>query len=103
MALELRADNVEKPVPSPASPESAPASLSTVNRSKQKRSFRETIQHVWNNITLEPLVICFVMPSMLLMLGSSNLNLEKACRVNLGYTQTVCDALTKRQTANYTL
>lgn len=71
--------------------------------SKTKRNFSETIHHIWNNITLEPLVVCFVMPSMLLMLGSSNLNLEKACRVNLGYTQTVCDALTRRETANYTL
>lgn len=68
-----------------------------------KRSFTQRIQHIWNNVTLEPLVVCFVMPSMLLMLGSSNLNLEKACRVNLGYTQTVCDALTRRETANYTL
>lgn len=72
-------------------------------RPENKRSFSDTVQHVWNNITLEPLVVCFVMPSMLLMLGSSNLNLEKACRVNLAYTQTVCDSLTRRETANYTM
>lgn len=71
--------------------------------SKQKRNLRETIRYAWSKITLEPLVVCFVMPSMLLMLGSSNLNLEKACRVNLGYNQTVCDSLTRRETANYTL
>lgn len=70
---------------------------------ENKRSFSDTVRHAWNNITLEPLVVCFVMPSMLLMLGSSNLNLEKACRVNLAYTQTVCDSLTRRETANYTL
>ena len=72
-----------------------------------KRSFWSTLtfdqkmQYIWNNITLEPLVLCFVMPSMLLMLGTQNLNLEKACRVNLGYNDTVCDALTRRDTMNY--
>lgn len=80
-----------------------PTALPTTPAKAPKRDFRESVQHVWNNITLEPLVVCFVMPSMLLMLGSSNLNLEKACRVNLAYNQTVCDSLTRRETANYGL
>ncbi|KAL4704089.1 hypothetical protein ACJJTC_004435 [Scirpophaga incertulas] len=33
---------------------------------------------------------------------NSKLNLEKACRVNLGYSDDVCSALNRRQTENYT-
>lgn len=73
---------------------------------KNERFFKdmtimEKIRYIYGHITLEPMVACFVLPSMLLMLGVQNLNLEKACRVNLNYNQTVCDALRNRDTANY--
>lgn len=55
-----------------------------------------------NNITVEPIVACYIMPSVLAGLATQNLNLEKACRVNLDYGDAVCDALTRRETANYT-
>lgn len=67
----------------------------------KEMSFSEKVRYIYNHITLEPMVACFILPSMLLMLGVQNLNLEKACRVNLDYNQTVCDALRARQTANY--
>lgn len=67
----------------------------------KEMTFKDKVRYVWTHITLEPMVACFVMPSMLLMLGVQNLNLEKACRVNLGYNQTICDALRNRDTANY--
>ncbi|CAH2266094.1 solute carrier family 46 member 3-like [Pararge aegeria] len=54
-------------------------------------------------ITVEPILACYVMPSVLSALATQNLYLEKACRVNLGFGDQVCDALTKRQTSNYTL
>lgn len=63
--------------------------------------FGEKLHYIYENITLEPMVACFVLPSMLLMLGVQNLNLEKACRVNLNYNQTVCDSLRIRDTLNY--
>lgn len=69
----------------------------------KQMSFKEKCHYLWNNITVEPLLAFFVMPSMLTNLGTQNLNLEKACRVNLNYTDIICDALTNRQTANYTL
>ena len=53
-------------------------------------------------ITVEPILACYVMPSVLSALATQNLYLEKACRVNLGFDHHICDALTKRQTANYT-
>lgn len=64
-------------------------------------SFVEKSRYIYGHITLEPMVACFVLPSMLLMLGVQNLNLEKACRVNLDYNRTICDALQNRETANY--
>lgn len=67
----------------------------------KEMSFGEKIRYIYQHITLEPMVACFVLPSMLLMLGVQNLNLEKACLVNLNYNQTVCDALRLRDTANY--
>lgn len=67
----------------------------------KEMSFGDKIRYIYGHITLEPMVACFVLPSMLLMLGVQNLNLEKACRVNLGYNQTVCDALRARDTSNY--
>ncbi|XP_063621785.1 proton-coupled folate transporter-like [Cydia splendana] len=45
---------------------------------------------------------CYVMPSVLASLAMQNLNLEKACRVNLNFTDEICDALHLRQTENYT-
>ncbi|KAH8235516.1 hypothetical protein KR032_001802 [Drosophila birchii] len=68
-----------------------------------KRTWRENIRLVANNITVEPILASYIMPSVLSNLATQNLNLEKACRVNMAYGDEVCDALTRRQTANYTL
>lgn len=67
----------------------------------KEMSSTEKFNYIYDRITLEPMVACFVLPSMLLMLGVQNLNLDKACRVNLGYNQTICDALRNRDTGNY--
>ncbi|XP_004930683.2 lysosomal proton-coupled steroid conjugate and bile acid symporter SLC46A3 [Bombyx mori] len=53
-------------------------------------------------ITVEPILACYVMPSVLAALATQNLYLEKACRVNLRFEHHVCDALTRRETTNYT-
>ncbi|XP_068086482.1 probable peptidoglycan muropeptide transporter SLC46 isoform X3 [Anabrus simplex] len=55
-----------------------------------------------NNITVEPMLACYIMPSVLASLATQNLSIEKACYVNLAYSPEVCAALTARQTANYT-
>ncbi|XP_064537063.1 probable peptidoglycan muropeptide transporter SLC46 [Drosophila montana] len=68
-----------------------------------KRTWREKLRLVANNITVEPILAAYIMPSVLSNLATQNLNLEKACRVNMAYGDEICDALTRRQTANYTL
>lgn len=66
-------------------------------------SFRQKAVFVRDNITVEPMLACYIMPSVLAALATQNLNLEKACRVNLGYSDEVCTALAARETANYTM
>ncbi|XP_037928080.1 tetracycline resistance protein, class C-like [Teleopsis dalmanni] len=67
------------------------------------QSLTDKIKLIFRNITVEPILACYIMPSVLSSLATQNLNLEKACRVNMDYGDTVCDALTRRETANYTL
>lgn len=69
----------------------------------QEMSFGEKFKFVRSKITVEPLLACYIMPSVLASLATQNLNLEKACRVNLNYDPEICDALTRRDTANYTM
>lgn len=66
-------------------------------------SFKDKASFFFSNITVEPMMACYIMPSVLASLATQNLSLEKACRVNLQYEPHVCDALSARQTANYTL
>uniref|UniRef100_A0A2M4AAV7 Putative adenylate cyclase n=1 Tax=Anopheles triannulatus TaxID=58253 RepID=A0A2M4AAV7_9DIPT len=65
-------------------------------------SLREKYLYFKRSITVEPMLACYIMPSVLAGLATQNLNLEKACRVNLAYGDEICDALTRRDTANYT-
>lgn len=66
-------------------------------------TWRERYKFFCDNITVEPMLACYIIPSVFASLATQNLNLEKACRVNLGYTDEVCDALTERRTENYTI
>lgn len=63
---------------------------------------RDKAKYLFQNITVEPMLACYIIPSVLASLATQNLNLEKACRVNLRYSDEVCTALEARQTANYT-
>ncbi|CAH2040645.1 unnamed protein product, partial [Iphiclides podalirius] len=66
-------------------------------------NFFQKAKHMLSLITVEPILACYVMPSVLSALATQNLYLEKACRVNLRFEHHICDALTKRQTENYTM
>ncbi|XP_038210473.1 proton-coupled folate transporter-like [Zerene cesonia] len=72
-------------------PEEAP--LKTQPEKVKKKSFKEKIAYIRENITLEPVLISYVIPGSLSRLATQNLNLDKACRVNLHYDSNVCDAL----------
>ncbi|XP_028169297.1 proton-coupled folate transporter-like [Ostrinia furnacalis] len=68
----------------------------------QNMSFMEKLRFVKSNVTVEPVLALFVMPSVLAMLATQNLNLDKACRVNLGFGDAVCNDLRLRKRANHT-
>ncbi|XP_019880553.1 proton-coupled folate transporter isoform X2 [Aethina tumida] len=64
-------------------------------------SWSEKYAYFKENITVEPMLACYIIPSVFANLATQNLNLEKACRVNLGYSTEICDALSNRITSNY--
>ncbi|KAI8428710.1 hypothetical protein MSG28_007413 [Choristoneura fumiferana] len=66
-----------------------------------KKSLREKIKYVKDNITIEPALACYVIPGALTRLATQNLNLDKACRVNLNYGDEVCDSLIARESNKY--
>ncbi|KAJ8944685.1 hypothetical protein NQ318_015893 [Aromia moschata] len=66
-------------------------------------TWKQRYNFLLENITVEPMLACYIIPSVLASLATQNLNLEKACRVNLAYSTEVCDALTERRTENYTM
>lgn len=61
------------------------------------------MRSMWANITVEPLLLFYIVPCVLTNLAVLNLNLDKACRVNFNYPPEVCDALMRRETANYSM
>ncbi|XP_041975984.1 proton-coupled folate transporter-like [Aricia agestis] len=93
-------DNKEENETSPLKPEE------NVSSEKEKETKKVTllqkIKNIKDNVTVEPIMACYVMPSVLASLAVQNLNLEKACLVNLNFSSEVCEALKLRQTENYT-
>lgn len=69
------------------------------------RRLKEYIKSAWafrSNVTVEPFVICYVLPSVLAGLAVQNLCLEKSCLVNLKYDEQTCWHIMKGRTQNYT-
>lgn len=52
---------------------------------------KSLVRKVLSAITVEPFVLAWVLPSCLLIVAMENLNLEKACRVNLRLGNEVCE------------
>ncbi|XP_014357304.2 proton-coupled folate transporter [Papilio machaon] len=67
----------------------------------KKKSLKEKIKYIKENITLEPVLAGYVIPGVLSRLATQNLNLDKACRVNLQYGDVVCDALIAKEGNRY--
>ncbi|CAG5058556.1 unnamed protein product [Parnassius apollo] len=59
----------------------------------EKKTVKETLLYIFNNVTVEPTMFLFVSPALLTILTSQNFGLEKACRVNLNFTTEICDSL----------
>jgi MFS transporter, PCFT/HCP family, solute carrier family 46, member 3 len=66
----------------------------------EKKDFWTLVRKVLSYISVEPFVLCWVLPSCILIVAMENLNLEKACRVNLGMSREVCENMINKATHN---
>ena len=51
------------------------------------------VRNVFKNITVEPIVFLYVINACTYQIVFQNLQIEKACKVNLNHTADVCDNL----------
>ncbi|KAK9888682.1 hypothetical protein WA026_000912 [Henosepilachna vigintioctopunctata] len=56
---------------------------------------------ILRNVSLEPMVFLTIFASMTYQLIVQNLYLEKACRVEIGFNTSICDAMTNREGSGY--
>ncbi|XP_044746806.1 uncharacterized protein LOC123308280 isoform X2 [Coccinella septempunctata] len=68
---------------------------------QDQRSFVQKFKYIVTHITVEPLVFFYILPGVMGLLTTQNLNLEKACRVSLQFNQSVCDAMLNRDHTGY--
>ncbi|XP_037303023.1 proton-coupled folate transporter-like [Manduca sexta] len=77
----------------------------TKTETRLSKSLKQYIKKLWAfraKITVEPFVICYVLPSVLAGLAVQNLCFEKACLVNLQYDNQTCRHIIQGRTHNYT-
>lgn len=70
--------------------------------SKRLKQFLKKSWAFRSSITVEPFVICYILPSVLAGLAVQNLCFEKACLVNLQYDERTCQHIMRGRTHNYT-
>lgn len=63
----------------------------------ENKNFFAKLWELKSNITVEPILAGLIIPSMLARIAIQNLNLDKACRVKLGYNDSICDALIEKK------
>ncbi|XP_075230658.1 putative peptidoglycan muropeptide transporter SLC46 isoform X2 [Lycorma delicatula] len=83
-----------------------PTAESTNNESEKPwgdLKIMEKLRFLRRNVTVEPMLVCYIIPSVLSSLATQNLNLEKACRVNLAFGDEICSSLEARNTKNYSV
>ncbi|KAF2884244.1 hypothetical protein ILUMI_21936 [Ignelater luminosus] len=68
---------------------------------EDSRTFLQKAKIIVTNITVEPVFVMYLLPSIMASLATQNLNLEKACRVNLNLSQEICDGLASRNSSMY--
>lgn len=79
--------------------------VSTSKEEKAKLSVGEMITRVKKNISIEPLVICWLLPFLISYASVENLNLEKACRGfvddrSTGFNKDICKLFVRKDSFN---
>lgn len=70
----------------------------TKNKNEEKKTFlqmnfNEKISYIKHVITVEPIIACYIMSSILCGPALNQLELEKACKSNCDYNDTICDSI----------
>ncbi|KAK5648561.1 hypothetical protein RI129_003453 [Pyrocoelia pectoralis] len=73
----------------------------SINNWKIISLLKRGLLKVWNGITVEPLLVFFTLPFYMSSLAIQNLSLEKACRVNLNLSTSICDAIAQRNRSGF--
>ncbi|KAL3289017.1 hypothetical protein HHI36_003460 [Cryptolaemus montrouzieri] len=68
---------------------------------KGKKTFWEKFKFIITHITVEPIVFLYTVSMLMNLIVTQNLSLEKACRVNLNLTKSICDAMVLRNKSGY--
>lgn len=71
------------------------------NEAWQTMSIVSKLKFIFDHCTIEPMFGCYIMTSVLTGLCTQNLNLQKACRVNLKLANSTCSALDNRNSDDY--
>ncbi|KAK9891133.1 hypothetical protein WA026_013451 [Henosepilachna vigintioctopunctata] len=66
-----------------------------------KISICHKLKFFLHNVTVEPIVFFFLIAGLMAIFTNQNLALEKSCRVNLQFNNTICDAITSRNKSGY--
>lgn len=56
-------------------------------------TFKQKLSYIRDVITVEPIIACYVISSVLCAPALNQLELEKACKSNCGYNDTICDTI----------
>lgn len=67
----------------------------------QRKPLMDPLYRIWKGITVEPVLILFLLPFFMSALTIQNLSLEKSCRVNLNLNKSICDAIQQRNRSGY--
>ncbi|XP_047518157.1 proton-coupled folate transporter-like isoform X2 [Pieris napi] len=54
-------------------------------------SLKDRVKQLFNNITVEPYLLCYLLPMVISGIAAQKFNLIKACRVDLGYSESICE------------
>ena len=70
------------------------------NNKNQKLTMAENIKKVFQNITVEPLIICWLLPFLITYAAIENMNLEKGCRElvvhETGFDKDICKIFVRK-------
>ncbi|KAL3289015.1 hypothetical protein HHI36_003458 [Cryptolaemus montrouzieri] len=71
------------------------------SKSTDKKSLCQKFNYVITHITVEPTIFLYTLSVMMNYIVTQNLSLEKACRVNLHFNESICDAMVVRNRSGY--